>query len=100
MPEIDDPVVRGAIDLFASEMEYMIFTLLSQDGDIALAQVNVARQRVFETLKKAELDGVAEDSNHKALRIARDLVVKSLDRLTGMAKALNDKQDGLVADPE
>lgn len=95
MREIDDLVIRYALDLFQTEMEMAILVLLSSDRDIARAHLDAARQRALDGIEKSAVD-LAEDADQKAVRIARALIDKSFDRLRRIVQAPQDDDEGPI----
>jgi hypothetical protein len=89
MSEIGDPDIRDAIDLFQTEMELWLLNLLSKDRDIALAQINAARNRMLDAFEKSRVEG-AEDRERKTLRVAFALLEKSFDRMAGTIEERHD----------
>ena len=79
--EIEDIVVRDAIDIFQTYAESAIGNLLDQDRNISLAQIESARSRVMQNVKAMGSDAVPMEQEAKTLRLAVGLLEKSFDRL-------------------
>jgi hypothetical protein len=79
--EIDDIVVRDAIDIFQTYIESAIGNLLDPDRNKALTQIEDARSRAMQNVKEMGSDVVPMEQEAKTLRLAIGLLEKTCDRL-------------------
>jgi hypothetical protein len=79
--EIEDIVVRDAIDIFQTYIESAIGNLLDHDRSKALVQIENARNRAMKNVKAVGSDVGPMEQEARTLRLAIGLLEKTFDRL-------------------
>jgi hypothetical protein len=98
--EIEDTVVRDAIDIFQTYIESAIGNLLAHDRSKAFVQIENARNRAIENVKALGFNVVSMEQEAKTLRLAIGFAQKTFDRLREIySTSGNGNADAALAAP-
>ncbi len=74
---IDDPATRDGIATYQFQMERLVIHLLSKNRDIALAQIEEARERALDFVKKLGNENFSIEYEAQSTRLAVLMLEKS-----------------------
>jgi hypothetical protein len=81
LAEVNDVLVRDAIELFEAQIELLVLSLLDPDQAVALAQVTGAHDRAADRIISLAGGYSAENEAASVIRIAGAMLTKTYRRL-------------------
>jgi hypothetical protein len=90
--EIEDIDIRDAIELYMGEMTLTFLDLLCKDHDIALVQIEEARQHALSNIKNVGSEFTPIGSDIKSRRIAIALAEATFDMLRRIVQSMKDDE--------
>jgi len=88
--EIEDWPTRAAVDLYQTQMEFLVLKLLHKDRDIALTKLVEARDAALSHLKNLGSDFIPMGDEMKSTRIALAILENTFDRLMSAVQSPKD----------
>jgi len=90
LQEIEDAAARSGVGAFKTRMEIVVLSLLDDDREIALGQIDVARVASLESMERVASPFRSAAESAKASRVAHGLLAHSFGRLRAMIEAPDD----------
>ena len=81
LAEIDDVAVHDAIELFETQMELLVLSLLDADHATATTQITTARDGAADRIINLAKDCAPTNGDAKVIRIAAAMLTKTYKRL-------------------
>lgn len=100
IPEVEDWPTRNAIEMIRFSYERIIWDLLNDDADKALAYLELARQRAFDYIKNLGSETFSMDEEMKSARIAIAVLEESFEGLIRLTREEADDKGSPAADGE
>ena len=83
LSEIADVAVHDAVELFETQIELLVLSLLDPDYEAAVAQITKARDRAADRIIGLAKGYSSTSDDAKAIRIAAAMLKKTYKRLIG-----------------
>jgi hypothetical protein len=93
LQEIEDAAARDGVYAFQTQMEVIVLSLLDEDRDIALTQIEEARVISIDNVKNVGVGFLSIARHPKAGRVVTAMLKRTFERLRIVIEAPDDRRD-------